>query len=319
MARQLYPALLWCLYGVAGLHVLSLAQAFHPSLDSLAHFRLHMAVLLCLGAALLVLLRDWVPAVLVALAAVSAIASMGAAVQGVARFPGADVTLLQFNTRFDNATPEAILSQVAAHSPDVITLQEVSSRTSIVLKRLEAGYPHQLACPFAGVGGVAVLSRHPLTARHCAEGLGLAWVRVGMGSQEVTVASLHLHWPWPYRQSQQIAEMMPLLSTLPRPAVIAGDFNAAPWSSAVARVADATGTAVAPGLRLTFERPVPGLGAMPLLALDHVLVPAGAPADVRTGNRAGSDHLPLVARVLLPGRAVSRRTSPARRRSSPAA
>jgi endonuclease/exonuclease/phosphatase (EEP) superfamily protein YafD len=300
LATKRFRILSWVICGVAGLQVLSFAQAFHPLFDSLSHFRLHMLLFLCCGVAVLTLLRDWTAASLTGLVVVVAFASMAPALYGVARLPAADITLLQFNTRFDNATPEAILSQVVDEVPDLIALQEVSRKTSVILQRLEDSYPHQLSCPFAGVGGIALLSRHPIASQHCAQGSGLAWVRVNVGGKGVTVASLHLHWPWPYRQPQQIAAILPLLSDMPQPAVIAGDFNAAPWSTAVARVAAGTQTAVAPGLRLTLKRHVPGLGSTLVLPIDHVLIPVGSSADVRAGKDAGSDHLPLFARLLLP-------------------
>lgn len=297
MGRVFDRALRWAVAGVAALALLSFAQSVHPFFDSLSHFRLHMAVLLGAGAVLLFLRRDGAAALPVLLVAAAALAMTGPALQRAEPVPEADLTLLQFNTRFDNATPRAIIAEVEAFRPDVVTLQEVSPNTSVILEQLQQAYPYQLSCPFSGVGGVAVLSRHRFTAQHCKAGAGLAWARIDLGRGEVSVASLHLHWPWPHGQAQQVAAFIPVLAALPAPVVIAGDFNAAPWSAAVTRLAAASGTAVAPGLRFTFKRTLPGLGSVPVLPIDHVLVSTGASAEITPGKDAGSDHLPLLARI----------------------
>jgi endonuclease/exonuclease/phosphatase (EEP) superfamily protein YafD len=301
MGRTLFWLLRWSLYGLMVLQLASMAPSLHPALDSLSHFRLHIALFLCVGALVVALLGRYGTALLAALVASITVASVGTVLHGNSRVPDADVTLLQFNTRFDNKTPEAILSQVAADRPDVITLQEISRKTSVILTLLQADYPYQLSCPFVGVGRVAVVSRHPLISQHCEKRSGFAWMRIAVGGKEVTIASLHLHWPWPYGQETQLAAMLPALSAMPQPAVIAGDFNAAPWSNAVARIGAATQTTVAPGLRLTLKRRIPVLGAVRVLPIDHILLPNGASVDVHMGNSVGSDHTPLIARLRLPG------------------
>lgn len=225
---------------------------------------------------------------------------MGAAVLPGTEVRAPDLTLLQFNARFDNRTPDAILSQVAAARPDVITLQEVSRTTQMILERLQADYPFRVLCPFTAVGGVAVLSRHPATGEWCLEDQGFAGLRVVIGGREVTVAALHLHWPWPYRQQEQIDRLLPELAGLPQPVVIAGDFNAAAWSNAVRLIAVRSQTVPISGLRLTLRMGPPVLGPPAMLPIDHVLVPAGSVAQASRGGEAGSDHLPLIARIMLP-------------------
>ena len=116
----------------------------------------------------------------------------------------------------------------------------------------------------------------------------------------VSVASVHLHWPYPFSQASQIDRLEVRLRDIPRPVLVAGDFNAAPWSHAVSRIADATDTAVAGGLRFTFFiapiRWAPSI-AMPI---DHILLPGGfSPAAIRVGPGPGSDHRSVVARLAL--------------------
>lgn len=285
---------------LAGLLVAGWGQALHPALDALAHFRFHLATALAVAALLLLVLRQRRPAMRGLLIAAVSFPMLGAAVLPGGRVRTPDLTLLQFNARFDNRAPEAILSQVAATRPDVITLQEISRATEPILGRLQADYPFRVFCPFAAVGGVAVLSRHPATGEWCLEGQGLAGLRVAVGGREVTVAAVHLHWPWPYRQREQVDRLLPELARLPQPMVIAGDFNAASWSNAVRLIAVGSQTVPIPGLRFTLRMGPPVLGPPAVLPVDHVLVPAGSAAQAHRGGKAGSDHLPLIARIMLP-------------------
>ncbi|MEY8837495.1 endonuclease/exonuclease/phosphatase family protein, partial [Cribrihabitans sp. XS_ASV171] len=148
-------------------------------------------------------------------------------------------------------------------------------------------------CPFAAVGGVAVLSRFPKVpgSETCVAMQGLAAMRVETPLGKVTLASIHLHWPWPHGQAAQVDRLLPVLEALPRPVILAGDFNAVGWSHSVARIARATGN----------ERIGPHAGSFVLphvpypVTIDHVLAPGGA-AEVMP--RLGSDHFGVLARVL---------------------
>ncbi len=276
------------------------AQSIHPVFDSIAHFRLHLAALIAIGVILLLLLQSWRAATAGLVTIAASLLMMGTAIGLVSDPESPSLTLLQFNTLFKNPMPEAFVVQARASEADVITLQEVSRSTVRIMDALKTDYPHQLLCKFAGVGGVAVLSRRAPLKQVCVEGKGVVWMRVVVNEREVTVASIHLHWPWPYKQYGQITDISSHLAQLPQPLVIAGDFNAAPWSHAVARIADASRTRVAPGLRLTLKMGPLGMGPWPMLPIDHVLVPSDAMASVQLLPSAGSDHLPLIARVTLP-------------------
>ena len=113
-------------------------------------------------------------------------------------------------------------------------------------------------------------------AEGCVEGEGLAWVRIEFGGKPVTIAGLHLDWPYPYDQPTQIDALEPQLKALPRPIIVGGDFNAAPWSHAVARIAQETGTSVVGGLRMSWRVLPKWAASVPMLPLDQILLPAGA-------------------------------------------
>jgi endonuclease/exonuclease/phosphatase (EEP) superfamily protein YafD len=291
---------------VAAIQLAGFGQRLHPLLDSIGHFRLHLAALLVVGFLLLLVLRLWRLAAISAAVVIASVAMMSPAISlgslSTATAASApDFTLLQFNTLFGNRQPQTIVPQVEAAKPDVITLEEVSpAHTAKIMDLLRSDYPYQRFCQFKTDYGVAVLSRWPPVTEGCAEGQGLVWMRINRDGREVTVATVHLYWPYPFEQPQQVGGLEPLLAALPQPVVIGGDFNAAPWSTTVQRIAEASQTHVSQGLRLSYMRWVMRRWRVPILPIDHVLIPRGATADVRIGEYAHSDHLPVVARITLP-------------------
>lgn len=293
------------LAGVA-VQVLSFGQAIHPLFDSIAHFRLHITVLLVLGVATLLLVRSWRIAAVALTVAIAGVLGMAPALGSIGTRPQGDdkpLVLVQFNMLFRNPSPTKIAEQIRAAKADAVTLEEVSNRNMALLEDLKTDYPYQVFCRSFSVGGVAVLSRWPVSEQGCGEGQGLAWARLEFDGLPVTIASLHLHWPFPFEQAQQITALDEPLRSLPQPVVLGGDFNAAPWSHSVSRVAEATQTHVASGLRLSFRMAPLGFGPWPLLPIDHVLIPNGAETiDARVGAPAGSDHLPVIVRIGLASR-----------------
>lgn len=281
--------------------------AWLPLADSFAHFRFHLTVAMALAALLLLVFREWRAAGIAGAVTIAGFAGLWPALPfwGVAHgsVPAPSITLVQLNLSFRNRTPEAVADFIRSEDADVVTLQEVTRDTGRVMDLLEKEYPNRIRCPYATVGGVAVISRLPKApgkSEGCVELGGLAWLRVIAGGRPLSVASVHLNWPYPFHQGPQVDRLTGRLQSMPRPIVIAGDFNAAPWSHAVARMAEASDTEVAGGLRLTFPlRPLPWVPAIDM-PIDQILLPAGiVPAAVTVGPGPGSDHRSVVARLVL--------------------
>ncbi len=280
-----------------------------PLADSVAHFRFHLSAALTLAAVLLTVSRDWRQAGLAWAVSLAGFVSLAPALPawGTAVAGGGvpSLTVVQLNLSFRNRTPGAAADFIRAEGADIVTLQEVTDRTERVIELLGEDYPYSIRCPFSSrVGGVAVLSRLPKApgpSEGCVEGRGLAWLRVIAGGRPVSVASMHLHWPYPFSQASQIDRLEGRLRDIPRPVLVAGDFNAAPWSHAVSRVADATDTTVAGGLRFTFFIGAGRWAPFIAMPIDHVLLPGGySPAAIQVGPGPGSDHRSVVARLALP-------------------
>jgi endonuclease/exonuclease/phosphatase (EEP) superfamily protein YafD len=280
-----------------------------PLADSVAHFRLHLAVVAILAALAFGLWRDWWKAGFAGLVSFVGVVGMTPAVPLLYAPPSGGeesaVTLVQLNLSFRNRTPDAVAAFVRREGADIVTLQEVTARTGRVIDLLAKDYPHSIRCPFSPrVGGVAVLSRFPRApgeSQGCVEGKGLAWLRVMAGGRPVSVASLHLSWPFPFDQAGHINEIEAPLRDIPRPVILAGDFNAAPWSHAVNRVEEATDATIARGLRFSFHIRVTRWTPPVPMPIDHVLLPAQLqPTEIRVTRGPGSDHRSVVAKLAFP-------------------
>lgn len=293
--------------------------ALHP-LDSVNHFRLHIAVALGLVGVGALFLRRWIGA---------PIAFVGAAVGLATTLPyilplpplsaqGATYTLLQMNLRYDAPAQNPALSVVAKLRPDVVTLEEVTAGWRERFVALIDAYPYQHYCGTYAKGGSAIISRRPFASDPettiCRIEDGLAARGIDFNGRVVTVAALHLDWPWPRYHWGQIRRLSPILPKLPKPAILGGDFNAAPWSAAVDAIATAGGMRVIQGVGPSFmlaelrgfSARLFGLPIDNILASDAVRV-----LDVRTLPPTGSDHLPVLVRFAIDASLPEQPASPA--------
>ncbi|MER8437914.1 endonuclease/exonuclease/phosphatase family protein [Mesorhizobium sp. M1312] len=295
----------------------------HPAFDSFSHFRAHLAVLMALCALPLLATSFRLEAATALLFAVAAFATTSNALsvprlrpvqaayeaeagdQAVYLGDQAVYRLLQMNLRFNNSTPEKVLSLIGRTQPDVITLNEVSDMWKAKLGLLASAYPYRILCPYPnGVFGVALLSRRPFAAgtQPRCDGRGaMAIATVDFGGTEVDVAAMHLTWPWPRNQSRQIGGLSGELASLGETSIMACDCNAVPWSAAVRRVADLGRLTVAPSPGPTWL----------YIELPDFLRFAGLPIDLVFSKGAvlihsvsrlegtGSDHLPLMVEFSL--------------------
>lgn len=298
--------------------VLGFFGSVHPVFDAFAHFRMHVAALmivtalpaLCLG-----LWREGLMAIILAVMALSTVlapASTPAASAETtqARKPSGqpEYKLLQLNLRFDNVAQADVIRLIAQQSPDVITLQEVSDSWRPKLAAIEARYPYNLYCPSTKrIGGVAILSRRPFalgTTPQCIGNALAGMARIDFGGRSALIAALHLEWPWPFTQAENVEELRPYFERLQGPMIVAGDFNATPWSQTVRQIAEASKTSSVDGLRPswllngTLAQAARWIG----MPLDHILVSDRISGTrVETLGPVGSDHLPLLLRFVIDG------------------
>lgn len=279
-------------------------QNIHPAFDSFSHFRHLFAALLFADAFLLLFVAPpiWSLGSAAVLAVTVWLSAPYLPWSGLdSQKTAADtIRVLQFNLRFNNTQLAELADSIRASDADVVLLQEVTRQNIGVLSVLKDSFPHQLECSAFRVGSVALLSRFPLVkdgSPLCSRFEGFLSARLAIGSRKLTVASFHSKWPWPGGQEAQLAGLADRFANLPRPAVLAGDFNAAPWSAAVQRVARQAALTIVPGLKLTWRPRTNSSGSFlpALLSLDQIMASSELlPVARDAAGDSVSDHLPVM-------------------------
>lgn len=278
----------WALLAACAFVVLSARlRRLRPAFDAFGIWLAYGTIGAALCAAMLAPLRSW------RMAALAGLLGAGGLLQLWPHFgaatPGTDLRLRQHNLFYAN---DAVGLAERLDGVDVLTLQEVEAAIPVV----EALAPEWSVtlCGDLEVGAPAIATRLPVVDGGCFD--GGAWMRVETPAGEATFASLHLRLPWPWPQAAQMDRIIDDLASLPRPVVIAGDFNQGAWSPVVAEIETATGTTTMPGIRVTHTRRM-GLIRLPI---DHVLLPEGWTGTAEPGARFGSDHKAVIADLDLP-------------------
>lgn len=213
--------------------------------------------------------------------------------------------LLVYNVYYLNSDLAMVAGEVERYNPDVVFLMEYSGAVQQQIEPAFADYPYRLIQPSRFTMGLALFSRLPIEAavvhRFEATRIPIYEVQLRQGERLMTFVGGH---PWPPRPQwgalhrSQMAEITRVAARAPKPLLVAGDFNATPWSYVMRQLAtQADVQHVRQSLDLTKTwRPFPLLG----LALDHVLVSDDWQVlGYQYGKPGGSDHLPLIVDLRL--------------------
>lgn len=211
--------------------------------------------------------------------------------------------VLSANVHVENKAPERLLSLVTDRQPDIIFLQEVSPTWAHALEGL-AGYPYRKVVVRGDSFGIALLSKHPLEnitvldeAQYDIPTIGATMLWEG---QRVALRAVH---PLPPMSRGAYADRNTLLYSnakalfsLAQPAIMAGDFNATPWSAGWSVVQKA-GLVRATTLRPTYPA---NLLAPAMVPIDHIAVSKHwSVIESHRGPNIGSDHFPVEAEMVL--------------------
>ncbi|MBL9059822.1 MAG: endonuclease/exonuclease/phosphatase family protein [Mangrovicoccus sp.] len=217
-----------------------------------------------------------------------------------------DLTLLWFNVLIANPTPpERLVAAIRAAGADVVLLAEATP-----LRRAVDGladlYPYRLGCAEAGPCGLLLLSRFPVENPRFNDFPSgpermLRVVLDVPGHGSVALVGLHETKPWYLGLTNGEAEavrwgLRPGKRALPT--VVAGDFNAAPWSLRMRRIQREQDLRSAAWPVPTWPAAAGRFG----VPIDHVLVRDGTGiARLEPwGADLGSNHRGLLAGIDLP-------------------
>jgi len=280
-------------------------------LELLAHFRLQYLVSLAALAALYVARRRWyTAAALLPFAIVNGMAVAPYWPRGVASEPflGPGIELMSANLYARNDDYGRFLELVRQVSPDLIVLLEVDSGWARALGGLAEDYPQRVLVPREGPYGIAVLSRLSLLEHRTIDLAGIpaleAQIALPDGSA-LHLIGVHLRSPTTSGRSAQrnaqLAALRPLVAAQAGPLIVAGDFNATPYSPIMSDWLEQTGLhdpRRGRGFRMTWPAFMPILG----VPIDHCLLSEHfVVAEQYQGPAFGSDHYPVITRIGLRG------------------
>lgn len=294
---------------------LLLAGAFVVRIDSLlivAPYLLALAALLAMIAALAS--RRWRAGALALLAGCLFTGAVLAAplFAGAAQFQAqgsksGKLRLVSFNMYKRNFRSGDAVDWMLRQNADFIILLEAARVLEPQIARLRATYPYSYGCAGRGICSTIILSRRPANGvwplsrgdPENRKGLSALTARFAIAGADVPLTAVHMDRPWPLgEQARFVPELAEAVATVGRHGILAGDFNSAPWTFAVRRVAGAGELRLASGAGGTW--PAEGLAGIFRLPLDQVYIgPCMARASVRRGPELGSDHLPVVTDIVI--------------------
>lgn len=275
-----------------------------------SHFQLqYFVLLLALVTALVAQRRVRSALVLLPFASINVLELAPYVPRSLAVEPGeAAVEIMTANLNGHNRDYPRFLELVRAERPDLMVLLEIGPGWSRAIEDTLHEYPHRLVIAREDLFGIAILSRLPLAELETIdlEGAPAAAARVLLGDgRDLRLVGVHLRPPTSPRlaaeRNRQLSRLVPFVDAGAGPVVVAGDFNATPYSPHLDDWLETT--------RLEDPRRGRGIGitwptGLPLLGIpiDHCLVSEHfIVADYRQGPAFGSDHYPVVARLLLRG------------------
>ena len=230
------------------------------------------------------------------------------------------LTVMTFNLGAGLADPARLVGVLRRSGADVVGLQELAPEQAAAIDEgLAAEFPYRLLRPL-GIPGKGLLSRFPLRDAELLDlfpGRPDARATVGTPGGPVTVVVAHpppprigRRWRENATAAEQLARVVEA-ATAGGPAVVLADVNRVAWQGAYRRIAaaglvDAFGVAGRGRGATAPTRLVAGgvsrAALPPLLRIDYVWHTAHFRADAAwIGEDAGSDHLPVLARLVREG------------------
>jgi endonuclease/exonuclease/phosphatase (EEP) superfamily protein YafD len=211
--------------------------------------------------------------------------------------PGEQVLRVgHFNTFKNNADYDTIAQEVLRLDADVMVLVEMSvAKKKVLLPLLKAVYPHIYDCEGGRFCDMAIVSKIPIVE---AEGIG-QWVgpplvRVTLGGSFAGVHVFGIHttrFPYSRAHLTQARELVRYMEGFPGDVIMAGDFNATPFSRVTTIIEQGASL-----MRLTELPTWPTHLEVPQLAIDHMFASSAfrVVGNQQIGNAAGSDHYPIL-------------------------
>lgn len=212
--------------------------------------------------------------------------------------------VMSFNVLSDNRRHAETVAWVRQIDPDLAFFPEVSPAWKSALEPLQATLPHCLVHPQPDNFGWAVFSKYPILEHQqfASSLIEAVMVRavLDVGGRRVVFFGVHPLPPmspgWAVDRDTVLRQLADRVRLESGPVIVAGDFNATPWSASMRPLVAAglRDTQLGHGFSATWQRTHPIFA----IAIDHLLLAGPIDASARwTGPDLGSDHRPIVAEL----------------------
>ncbi|MFC4310024.1 endonuclease/exonuclease/phosphatase family protein [Steroidobacter flavus] len=282
--------------------------------DLFAHFRVQYAALFVVLACVLMVLRRFSIAVVAAagfgvsvVPLLPYIASEPVQVAVATTTPEEAFRLVSFNVWFRNRDMARVAEYIEKSQADAVVLLELTQPQAEQLLPLLPTYPHYHMD--TSRMGSAVFTKWPVLS---AESVPLSRSGSVVASRmmldwrgtPVTVLGVHLMWPMGPNNSeyrnQELNSLVALSKAQRGPLLVAGDFNLTPWSEYFSDALEESGLHDA-ALGFGLARSWPAQFAPVGIRIDHCLMSRHwRSVTTAVGPSLGSDHLPIVADLVIP-------------------
>ncbi|MFQ5922625.1 MAG: endonuclease/exonuclease/phosphatase family protein [Anaerolineales bacterium] len=221
-----------------------------------------------------------------------------------------DLTLMTYNTGNGQAPWNELEKAIRESGADIVAIQEsVAEEVPLYQRDLSDIYPYQVFYG-SGLEGIGMLSRYPIRE----EGLTYLTgprpylvVDLEIGNRTLTVISFHPPVIFGPGAAQAVGRadyaMMADLAVKRGNSILAGDLNLSDQNEGYAAIMTRELTDAhresGLGLGLTYPRRFNSKLAFPVIRIDYILTTAELePIETWVGEDGGSDHLPVLARIV---------------------
>lgn len=294
--------------------------AWHWILDLAGHFRAYWLVAAAVGLVLslrrprsialaccalalvgnvLAMLPFWLPAPRLMPAATAAEPAAGTV---------PPLSLILTNVQRRNPDRSLAVAYLRDRRPDVAVVLEIDRAWAADLSSLDEIYPFRVVEPRDDNFGIALLSRWPLAETDIVTYGGTPFpnivATVRFHDRDVRLIATHPHPPFTAALSAgrgaQLDAVADAAAATVGPCIVAGDFNATPWSLPYRSFRSRSGlrdTAQGRGVQPTWN----ARRVVPRIPIDHVFAsPDLAVLHRAVGPDVGSDHFPVEVSLVLP-------------------
>ncbi len=227
---------------------------------------------------------------------------------------GKPLSLITNNVFCQNWNSDGLARWLATRPADVVALQEVPAYVDRALAPLTSVYPYQVRLlsdqhsprrALRTCQGIVLLSIHPISEVTFYQPVADAWpaliARLAIkDTPSVWIAAIHAADPireagLPLRD-QFLARLGEKLNSLHGPLIVAGDFNASPYTPMYRHFHAAATLSSALWSPATYPSQIGPFG----ISIDHVLAREATITRLTPLPAVGSDHRPLRAELFLP-------------------